>query len=171
MPGFEDGSDKVSVVGGLFKKKSKLAKFTPQLKDVWNSFSALDFDSKARTFTLAMDYELFHLENYDYRDRTRLKFDQSGEIWELHFGPNSTVPRMTLARACELIEVYYHRNEYIRERDHPASDTPAVQVLMLLRFEQGCLKFSCSDYQKFTFDYMKPEFLEYMREVAGLCGA
>lgn len=162
-------------MGRLLRKggngKSELPKFTPNLASIWNREYCLDFDLKAETFVLAMDYEIFNLPGYDYRDRSRLKLDRAIGVWELRLGPLSTVRVAHLAKVNELTEIYYHHNRYIHERDNPAPDTPAVQVLMMLRFGDRFLRFSNSDYAKFSYDYNGPKLPAFLKGLAELSGA
>lgn len=155
-------------MGGLFGKysKPKLPPFRPELSWIWNRDDCLDFDLKSESFVLAMDYELFNLKSHDYRDRCKLGLDRSSRVWKLHLGPLSTIREAQLAQVDELTEIYYHRNQYIHQRDSPASDTPAIQVLMMLRFGERFLRFSNSDYAKYSFDYNGPEFLMFLRGLA-----
>ncbi len=153
-------------------RKKTAPSFTPDLACIWShDCYPLSVDLERGAFRLSMEYEIFPgLSMEHYRQCPQLVLNRSERCFELEFGPSSTVRRARLLGLEELTRIHYQRNSYLHEREWPAEDEQAVQVLLLLEVGRRALRFGMTDYAKFDCEYAGPKMLTFLRELAGLAG-
>lgn len=146
--------------------------YTPDLACIWRQDSyPLTIDLERGEFRLSMEYEIFPgLSIEHHRDCPRLVLNHAERCFDLEFGPRSTIRRVQLLGLSELTRIHYQRNCYIHERDWPAEDERAVQVLLLLKAGNRSLRFGMSDYAKFECDYAGPKMVDFLQDLARLAG-
>ena len=115
---------------------------------------------------LAMDWEIYGVD-HAYRERGDLRLDLAGRRFMLGFSADSTVREGELAPFSELKRIHYGYAEYLHERDWPAEDEPAVQVVVRFDFRSGWLRFEQADYAKFgSRGYSSPQLLQDLEAIS-----